>query len=125
MRGVIVAAILTLSTAMAWPHDAPSGNTYPQACCSPDDQSQLCHPIDCDEIGEDEHGRYRWQNLTFAREKVFSSFDDQCHACHSYDWQDGQKHPSYGYCLMIRNSVDKGAAIKWTAMYNYWGRGAK
>lgn len=121
MKGLAVFLACILS-ATAWVHDAPSGHTYPPACCSPDDHSQLCHPVECDEIGQDDQGRYRWRNLTFKRENVFSTFDNQCHVCNSWDWLNGEKHPTYGFCVMIRSTVDQNAAIKWTVMYDSWRR---
>lgn len=122
MKGFIAFLAYIIGT-IAWAHDAPSGNRYPPICCSPDDHQQLCHPIDCDEVGQDEHGLYRWRNLSFEHQKVFSTFDNQCHVCNTWDRKDGERlEPAYGFCLMIRNTVDQNAAIKWTVMYDSWRR---
>ena len=93
-------------------HSAPSGIVYPPICCSPSTDAQLCHPIDCEEISETADG-YRWRNLKFDKTRVFASFDDQCHACNSTD----SGKPTYGYCLMIRQSAWQDNLRRWARMY--------
>jgi hypothetical protein len=105
---LFLAAFLVLLIVLpAHGHDAPHNFTprpkfiYPPECCSPNDESQICHPVSCEEISLNADGYYTWSGLVFAPGHVHPTQDDQCHACNSTD---GGK-PVHPYCLFIRNTT--------------------
>lgn len=111
----IVIALVLLMYIPTKAHDAPSGHPYPPICCSPENDKQLCHPVDCEEISDqDEKGGYRWKNLTFDSSRVFATFDDQCHVCNTKGSDDT---PAFGLCLMIRRSAWQDNLNRWARMY--------
>ncbi len=115
---VLLAAVLfCVLLIRAFAHDAPSGHKYPEICCSPETDSQLCHPVDCEEVGEDAEG-YQWRNLKFDKNRVFASFDDQCHVCNSTD----NGNPAFGFCLLIRQTAWQQNLNRWARMYDHLER---
>lgn len=99
-----VVAVMFVTIAAVFAHDAPGGWHYPSQCCSPDDTQQLCHPVECDEIGRDSIGNYTWRDLRFTSQQVFSTQDDKCHACNSWTNSGATRKPDRPYCLFIRSS---------------------
>lgn len=81
MKGLTVAFILI--------HAAPSGWTYPPACC----EEGHCYVVDCSEVHEIENA-WAYRDIRFHHIVVRPSPDGSCHACFN-------ERTKAGYCLFV------------------------
>lgn len=96
----LVVAIVLLLISLAYPHDAPSGWSYPTFCCSKSD----CRPVKCDALVETREG-IRFGVTIFKSDQVKASGDKQCHVCIGYTNDSDGRPTTYPHCVFVQPTM--------------------